>query len=295
MNDRPRRLNPRTLALIRQVMNAQTPVGAALPPKPLALIPVPVAPTQPVTTPAVVAPAVVQKAPRVGAKPPPAVPVGATPLLPGLGLGSPPARGRAPRKSPVGGDFARLSEPDAPLTDVIIVDTETTGAGPGARLVELGAIRVRDGKVVESFQTLVDPEERIPRYVTGIHGITDAMVKGQPRAKQVLPAFLAFVGNRPLLAHNAAFDRRILAQELQRCGLARPDIPMFCTLKLSRRVFPQAPNHSLSTLARYLSIPDPPAHRAIADCMTTVGVLVACATRHSLRTLHLVHGSATAL
>ncbi len=285
-----KRLDPRTIALIRKAMAQHAPAEPApaepapLGPKPLALLPLSSAPS---------APAPVKPAPRVAAKP---VAVGATPLLPGIGL-NPAAVPKPPpvKKGAVRGGFAKLSAPDAPLTDVVIVDTETTGAGHGARLVELGALHVRDGKVVAQFQTLVDPEEPIPGYVVRIHGITNAMVKGAPLARVVLPAFLDFVGTRPLMAHNAAFDRGILAGELLRVGMRRPDIPMFCSLRLARRVFPQAPNHKLSTLASWLKIPDPPSHRAIADCMTTVGVLAACAALHPLRTLHLVHGGAVPL
>lgn len=292
-----RRLNPSTIALIRKAMAEHAPVDAIaakavdepLAPRPLALIPFG-------AQAALLTQNAVAKRPVAPRTPRSSVGVGATPLLPGLGL-NPAAVPKPPpvKKSAIHGDFARLSAPDAPLTDVVIVDTETTGAGHDARLVELGALHVRDGKVVAQFQTLVDPEEPIPPYVVRIHGITNAMVRGQPKAKVVLPAFLAFVGARCLLAHNAAFDRNIIANEMIRAGMKRPDVPMFCSLKLARKVFPQAPNHKLSTLASYLKIPDPPSHRAIADCMTTVGVLVACASRHPLRTLHLVHGGAVPL
>lgn len=320
---RPRRLNPRTIALLRKRISdlgadapdvsnvpavpaappAEAPKATApssaqrhldLGPRPLALLPITsIAPAVTSPKPPSPKPFSQRSTARNAAS---LVGIGATPLLPGLGL-NPAAVPKPPpvKKSVLNDDFARLSVPDAPLTDVIIVDTETTGSGVGARLVELGALHVRDGKVVAQFQTLVDPEEQIPAYVIRIHGITNAMVKGAPRAKLVLPAFLAFVGNRCLMAHNAGFDRGIIAQELQRVGMKRPDIPMFCSLKLARKVFPQAPNHKLSTLASYLKIPDPPSHRAIADCMTTVGVLAACASRHPLRTLHVVHGGVVAL
>lgn len=311
-----RRLNPRTIALIRKAMEAQTPTeskptptvepapeapvtGAvarpALPPRPLALLPL-----QGLLSPVGATKSVAPKGPAVraarGATGAGDVGVGGTAWLPGLGL-NPASAPRPPavRKPVQHGNFVQIAQPDAPLTDVVIVDTETTGAGPGARLVELGALHVRDGKVVSQFQTLVDPEASIPAYVIRVHGISNAMVKGAPTARPVLAAFLAFVGNRPLMAHNASFDRGILAQELQRVGLRRPELPMFCSLRLARKVFPQAPNHKLSTLATYLKIPDPPTHRALADCMTTVGVLSACADRHPLRTLHIVHGGALAL
>jgi DNA polymerase-3 subunit epsilon len=292
MDETPRKLHPRTVALLQQSRRSAPPRS---PERPLQLIPV-----DPPTQPAKAQP---PKAQPPKAQPPKAAlrvtltgaPVGVTPLLPGLGLGSPTRSPRAPQRSVRDGVFAALSAPDAPLTDVVIFDTETTGRDDDARLVEIGALRVRDGKVVEQFQTLVDPEIRIPRDAMEVHGITDAMVRGAPRARPVLRAFVDFVGDRPLMAHNASFDRRIVGQELARVGLRPPGIPLFCSLRLSRRIFPQAPGHSLKKLRDYLQIPDPPAHRAIADCMTTLGLLLACAGRHPLRTLHVVHGAVTAL
>ena len=296
MDETSRRLNPRTVALLKKVMRDAAPDA---PQRPLALIPVAAPPPKPAApaAPRLVPPRPALRVTLTGGTPPARaeVPVGVTPLLPGLGLGGEAPRPTAPKKSVRDGVFASVSTPDAPLTDVVIFDTETTGTGPDARLVEIGALRIRDGKVVEQFQTLVDPEASIPAYVTRIHGITNTMVKGAPRARPVLQAFVEFVADRPLMAHNAAFDRRIVGQELARVGAKAPGIPLFCSLRLARKMFPQAPNHTLGTLARFLQIPDPPAHRAVADCMTTFGLLLACAKHHPLRTLHVVHGAVTAL
>ncbi|MBI5514672.1 MAG: 3'-5' exonuclease [Deltaproteobacteria bacterium] len=183
----------------------------------------------------------------------------------------------------------------AGVREVVIVDTETSEAGRGARLVELAALCVRDGAVVEEFQTLVNPESHISGFVTSIHHITDAMVARAPTVGPALRAFLAFAGARPLVAHNAPFDRGVLSRELLRAELPRPAVPMYCTLKLARRVFPDAPNHRLETLARWLKVPAMPSHRALADCRATLGVFNAVTARHPKGAWVTVHGAAKTL
>jgi DNA polymerase-3 subunit epsilon len=183
----------------------------------------------------------------------------------------------------------------AGVREVVIVDTETSEVGRGARLVELAALCVRDGAVVEEFQTLVNPESHISGFVTSIHHITDAMVARSPTAGPALRAFLAFAGALPLVAHNAPFDRGVLSRELLRAQLPRPVVPMYCTLKLARRVFPDAPNHRLETLARWLKVPAMPSHRALADCRATLGVFNAVAARHPKGAWVTVHGAAKTL
>ncbi len=185
--------------------------------------------------------------------------------------------------------------PDHPLREVVVVDTETTGAGPGARLVELAAVHARDGVVLREFQTLIHPGMRIPWNVIQVHGITDAMVRNAPPARDALPAFLAFLGALPMVAHNASFDRGILAGELTRAGIPSPGIPVYCTLRLARRAFPEAPNHKLGTLAQFLSLGTQPAHRALADCRAALGVLTACVGRLHGPALTAGHGPARIL
>jgi DNA polymerase-3 subunit epsilon len=181
------------------------------------------------------------------------------------------------------------------VREVVIVDTETSEAGRAARLVEVAALAVRDGTVVGEFQTLVNPEAHISSFVTTIHHITDAMVARAPTVGPALRELLSFIAGRPLVAHNAPFDRGVLARELQRAGLPRPEVPMYCTLKLARRVFPDAPNHRLETLARWLKVPAMPSHRALADCRATLGVFNAVAARHPHGAWVTVHGAAKTL
>lgn len=173
--------------------------------------------------------------------------------------------------------FGFAAPPD--LSDFIVLDTETTGIAVGSRLVEVAALHVKNGVVVRQFQSLVNPEMHIPSIVEGVHGISDAMVAGAPKATPVLAGFAKFVAGHTLVAHNASFDFRILAGEFGRVKLATPGCGLYCSLKLARVVFPEAPNHKLGTLASFLKLSHPPAHRALADCFTTMEMLNAMAAR----------------
>jgi DNA polymerase-3 subunit epsilon len=165
------------------------------------------------------------------------------------------------------------------LSEFIVLDTETTGIAVGSRIVEVAALHVKDGVVVRRFQSLVNPEMHIPSIVQGVHGITDAMVASAPKATPVLADFAKFVAGHTLIAHNASFDFRILHGEYGRVKVATPGCGMYCSLKLARVVFPEAPNHKLGTLATFLKLPHPPTHRALADCFTTMELLNAMAAR----------------
>lgn len=196
----------------------------------------------------------------------------------------------APAQIPAAAFAGRAAPTVQDLDEVVIVDTETTGLSSSARIVEIGALHVRGGRVVDQFQTLVDPEEPIPRMVIRVHGITDAMVKGAPRAGDAIGAWLKFVGGLPLVAHNASFDHRIFAQEIARVRLAKPGLSFWCSKRFAKAAFPAAPGYGLAALAAYLKLPSPPAHRAIADCLTTQGLLAACRARATDAALSTKHG-----
>jgi len=154
-------------------------------------------------------------------------------------------------------------------TDTVYVafDLETTGFSPERdRIIELAAIRFSpDGTVLSNRVWLIDPGQPIPPSAQAVHGITDAMVAGQPDFGATYPEFLAFASNAVLLAHNARFDRGFLAAEAARHQLPPPANPVIDTLPLARTRFPDAPAHSLPELAAWLKlIPDTP-HRALAD------------------------------
>ena len=185
--------------------------------------------------------------------------------------------------------LAVAAAPD--LTEFIVLDTETTGIAVGSRLVEVAALHVKNGAVVRQFQSLVNPEMRIPSIVQGVHGISDAMVAGAPKATAALASFAKFVAGHTLIAHNASFDFRILKGEYARVKVATPGCGMYCSLKLARLIFPEAPNHKLGTLTTFLKLPHSPTHRALADCFTTMALLNAMAARKKSHQAVLLVGS----
>jgi DNA polymerase III epsilon subunit-like protein len=135
---------------------------------------------------------------------------------------------------------------------------------PSGRLLEIGALKVRGGHVVERFERLVFPEGPIPAAVTAIHGIRDADVADAADAGAVLREFFAWAGHAPLLGHNVSFDAAVLAAECLRFGLPVPDLPTHCTLRAARSLL-RRPSHSLEALVADLGLPPAPHHRALAD------------------------------
>jgi DNA polymerase III epsilon subunit family exonuclease len=162
-------------------------------------------------------------------------------------------------------------------TVFVALDTETTGLQPGFhQLVEIGAIKFRGDEVLDEYQTLINPERDIPEEVVQIHGIRSDMVADAPRAPEVIPALIEFIGDAPLLAHNAPFDESFISFNLQSIGAEQPENPIYDTLIMTRKLFPELRSHSLANLAVYLDIDEMPAHRAIADVITTIGIFKQC-------------------
>jgi len=157
----------------------------------------------------------------------------------------------------------------APLSQVTFcfVDLETTGGSPAdSRITEIGAVTYRGGERLGSFQTLVDPETPIPRFITHLTGIDELTVRDAPPIESALPSFLEFARGAVLVAHNASFDYRFLCAEADRLDYDRPPGPPVCTAKLARRVLQsEVPNARLATLADYFRTATRPRHRALAD------------------------------
>lgn len=162
-----------------------------------------------------------------------------------------------------------------PATEYAVLDFETTGLSAGwHRVIEVGAAIMCNGEVVDTFVQLMHPGTRIPAFITGLTGISDAMVRGQPPPEAVMPKLKRFLDQRPCIAHNAAFDARFFFAEMERAGLPH-ERPFLCSMKLARRLVPEAPNHRLGTLARHLFLETPGgsrAHRALDDVLLTVAL-----------------------
>jgi DNA polymerase-3 subunit alpha (Gram-positive type) len=162
-------------------------------------------------------------------------------------------------------------------TDFVVFDLETTGAKapPFSRIMEIGAYRVKDCKIVAEFQTLVDPEMPIPAFITALTGISNEMVKAAPKFREVISEFLDFIGDSVLVAHNAHFDMGFLNHEI---GSIYEDYrlmnPCLCTVHLSRRLLPDVENHKLKTVADYYSVSLVNHHRAGPDARATAEIFV---------------------
>jgi DNA polymerase-3 subunit epsilon len=154
---------------------------------------------------------------------------------------------------------------------VIVLDFETTGLSPehGDRAIEIGAVRIENGRITDRFQQLMNPGRRINSFIEGYTGITNAMLREATPCEEVMADFTQFIGDSALVAHNAAFDRRFLEAELQRLRL-RHSGEFACSMLVSRRVYPDAPSHRLGTLVEYKCLPASGTfHRALADAEMT--------------------------
>lgn len=159
---------------------------------------------------------------------------------------------------------------------IAIIDFETTGMSPahGARAAEIGIVLIEGGQIVDRFQSLMNAGQHMPWNITQLTGISNAMLQAAPAAATVMRDAATFVGNTPMVAHNASFDRKFWIDELQRVG-CEPMHPFACTVLLSRRLYPEAPSHSLGGIVRYLGLPSADkAHRALADAEMTAHLLL---------------------
>lgn len=155
----------------------------------------------------------------------------------------------------------------------VAFDTETTGLSDDSdAIVEIAAVRVVNGVIVEEFSQLIDPERSMPAAASAVNHITDDMLKGMPKIYEVLPAFLAFVGDDVLAAHNAPFDARFLAQACMRYRFAQPT-RYFDTMNLAR-YYPDATNKKLGTLLACAGIKNDEAHRALGDARAVARLIL---------------------
>ncbi len=154
---------------------------------------------------------------------------------------------------------------------VVILDFETTGLSPeqGDRAIEIGAVRIENGEVVARFQELMNPGQRIDRFIEDYTGITNAMLKDAAPCDEVMHRFADFINGYNLVAHNASFDKRFLLAELSR--ISRGYSGQFaCSMLTARRIYQTAPNYKLATLIKYANIPAAGVyHRALYDSEMT--------------------------
>lgn len=146
----------------------------------------------------------------------------------------------------------------------VAIDTETTGLSPvNNELIEVSAIKYDGNKKLESFSTLIKPSGNIPYHITRITGISNDMVKNAPTKNDIEEKLVDFIGNNVIVAHNASFDMNFLNNSF---GNKFKNNKVIDTVKLSRMMHPNLPNHKLSTVAEYIGVKEDGYHRAEFDC-----------------------------
>ena len=162
---------------------------------------------------------------------------------------------------------------DRPISDVefVITDLETTGSIKGKdRIIEIAALKVRDGQVIDQFESLVDPQKKIPWQITKLTKIDNATVENAPKIQEVLPQYTRFVENGIFAAHNSMFDYSFIMSELERLDLRvfSPQIEI-CTFRLARKLLPNVKARGINGLSIYFDYQVENRHRAMPDVLAT--------------------------
>lgn len=161
------------------------------------------------------------------------------------------------------------------MFEFVAFDVETTGFSPVSdAIIEIGAARFVKGVVAETFNLLIDPRRPIPPEATRVHGITNAMVKGQQALESALEQFTEFCGSAVLLAHNAPFDVKFISAAGMAEHTPLPPGMVLDTLSISKQTLPDLFNYKLESLVKHFSIPQEGFHRASQDATCCGSVFV---------------------
>lgn len=179
---------------------------------------------------------------------------------------------------------------DMPANEFVVFDIETTGlSAKNDMITEIGAVKIKDGSVVDSYSQLIDPGIPIPELIVKLTGITDEMVKGKPKIDKVIKEFYDFIGDHVVVAHNAKFDIGFIRNKLNSLGLNFTN-PVLDTLELSRTVYPNLKNHKLKTLVKYLDVELLNHHRAVDDAVATSKILIKTLDKLKQRNIKSLYG-----
>jgi DNA polymerase-3 subunit alpha (Gram-positive type) len=166
-------------------------------------------------------------------------------------------------------------EESLPDATYVVFDIETTGLSiTNSKIIEMAAVKMKNGKMIDRFETFVNPHEPIPYNIQQLTNITDDMVRDAPDLEPKLREFLAFIGDAVLVAHNAGFDIGFIQAACKTYGFERITNPVLDTLELARFLHPNMKNHRLNTLAELYKVPLENHHRAIDDTIALGGVLI---------------------
>ncbi len=171
-------------------------------------------------------------------------------------------------------DVVRINWVLDPEQVYVVIDVETTGGrGDGHRVTEIGAVKVRDGQVIDRFETLLNPQRRIPASISRLTGITPAMVADAPYFVDIADDFEEFLSGSIFVAHNVEFDYGFVASEFKRIGRGFR-LPKLCTCASMRKLYPGRRSYSLAALCRSFDIPLKNHHRALCDAEAAAELLL---------------------
>jgi len=157
----------------------------------------------------------------------------------------------------------------------VVFDLETTGFNPhNNEIIEIGAVKLKEGEVVESYQTFINPRREIPDKITELTGITNDMVVDAPKLEEVIDDFLEFIGDHTIVAHNLSFDLSFIEDKLRRLDRSKLTNPGLDTLNLSRALLPEMKSHKLNKLADRFNKTLDNHHRASDDAQVTGEILL---------------------
>lgn len=152
--------------------------------------------------------------------------------------------------------------------DYVVFDIETSGLHPTKdKIIEIGAVKYINNEKIDEFSYLIDPGININNIITRVTGLTDDDLKGQKKINEVLPMFLDFIGDLPIIGHNVRFDYDFIEANIIKLNLKHLKNKIVDTLLLSRITIYDSKNHRLQTLKEYLHL-DYKSHRAVDDCYT---------------------------
>jgi len=159
-------------------------------------------------------------------------------------------------------------------SDFVVFDIETTGFSPvNNRIIEIGAVKVSGGAIVDKYSTFVNPKVPIPFEIEKLTGINDSMVMDSPEIEEILPEFFAFCGDAVLVAHNANFDMSFIKENAARLGIRR-EFTYIDTVGIARVLLPNQAKHTLDAVAKTLNISLENHHRAVDDAQATAEIFV---------------------
>lgn len=163
------------------------------------------------------------------------------------------------------------------LPDFTVIDFETTGLSADRdKIIQVAAVKYKDFEKVNEYVTYVNPQIKIPPYITKINGISDKDVKNAPTIKEVLPDLLEFLGDSLVVAHNASFDMKFLLTNMYNHGFEYKRFRVIDTLSLARKYIDSTRNYKLETLKEFLHMEHLSSHDALHDCYVTAELYKYC-------------------